>query len=70
MSQEVREEIGSKLGRFIEVNRRSWQSDQAKFMRVRVELEIDKPLTRGAYIASSDGERLWFTFKYERLPTV
>ena len=56
MSQEVREEIGSKLGRFIEVNRRSWQSDQAKFMRACVELEIDKPLRRGAYIASSDGE--------------
>ena len=27
MSQEVREEIGSKLGRFIEVDRRLWQSD-------------------------------------------
>ena len=35
-----------------------------------MELEIDKPLRRGAYIASSDGERLWLTFKYERLPTV
>ena len=70
MSQEVGEEIGSKLGRFIEVNRRSWQSDQAKIIRVRVELEIDKPLRRGAYIASSEDERLWLTFKYERLPTV
>nr|POE50972.1 hypothetical protein CFP56_31126 [Quercus suber] len=39
-------------------------------MRVRVELEIDKPLRRGAYIASSEGERLWLTFKYERLPSV
>ena len=70
MSQEVGEEIGSKLGRFIEVDRRLWQSDQAKFMRVRVNLEIDKPLRRGAYITSSDGERLWLTFKYERLLTV
>ena len=70
MSQEVGEEIGSKLGKFIEVDRRSWQFDLAKFMRVRVELEIDKPLRRWAYIASSDGEWLWLTFKYERLPTV
>ena len=70
MSQEVGEEIGSKLGRFIEVDRHLWQSDQAKFMRVCVDLEIDKPLRRGAYIASSDGERLWLTFKYERLPIV
>lgn len=35
-----------------------------------MELEIDKPLRRGAYIASYDGERLWLTFKYERLPIV
>ena len=70
MSEEVGEEIGSKLDRFIEVDRRSWQSDRAKFMRVHVELEIDKPLRRGAYIPSSDGEHLWLTFKYEKLPTV
>uniref|UniRef100_A0A7N2QZ38 CCHC-type domain-containing protein n=1 Tax=Quercus lobata TaxID=97700 RepID=A0A7N2QZ38_QUELO len=65
-----RKEIGSKLCTFLEVDRRSWQSDQAKFMRVRVELEIDKPLRRGAYIVSSEEERLWLTFKYKRLPTV
>ena len=70
MSQEVGEEIGSKIGRFIEVDRCSWQSDQAKFMRVCVDLEIDKPLRRGAYIASFDGERLWLSFRYERLPIV
>ena len=70
MSQEVGEEIGSKIGRFIEVDRRLWQSNHAKFMRVCVDLEIDKPLRRGAYITSSDGERLWLSFRYERLPTV
>ena len=70
MSQDVGEEIGSKLGKFIEVDRHSWQSGQAKFMRVCVELEIDKPLRRGAYIASSEDEQLWLTFKYERLPIV
>ena len=70
MSLDVGKEIGSKLGTFMEVDRRSWQSDQAKFMRVRVELEIEKPLRRGAYIVSSNEERLWLTFKYERLPTV
>ena len=70
MSQEVGKDIGSKIGRFIEVHKRSWQSDQAKFMRVRVDLEIDKPLRRGAYITSLDGERLWLSFKYKRLPIV
>ena len=70
MSLDVGKEISSKLGKFMEVDMRSWQSDQAKFMRVRVELEIDKPLRRGAYIVSSEEEQLWLMFKYERLPTV
>ena len=70
MSLDVGKEIDSKLGTFMEVDRHSWQSDQAKFMRVHMELEIDKPLRRGAYIVSSEEERLWLTFKYERLPTV
>ena len=70
MSQGVGEDIGSKLAKFIEVDRRSRKSDQEKFMRIRVELEINKPLRRGAYIASSNGERLWITFKYERPPTI
>ena len=39
-------------------------------MRVHVDLEIDKPLRRGAYITSSVGERLRLSFRYERLPTV
>ena len=38
------------------------------FMRVRVALPITKPLRRGGFIAGSDGERSWVTFKYERLP--
>lgn len=70
MSQEAGKDIGNRIGKFIEVDKRSWQSDQAKFMRVRVDLEIDKPLRRGGYIISTDGERLWLSFKYERLPTI
>ena len=65
MSQEVGEEISSKIGRFIKVDRRLWQFDHAKFMKVCVDLEIDKPLRRGAYITSSVGERLWLSFSYE-----
>nr|POE98149.1 hypothetical protein CFP56_51340 [Quercus suber] len=32
-------------------------------MRVHVELEIDKPLRRGAYITSSNEEYLWLSFR-------
>ena len=69
MTDEVGKEIGNKLGHFIEVDKRSWQEDQAKFMRVRVDIPIEKPLRRGGHVANTERERVWVTFKYERLPT-
>ena len=69
MTKEAGRDIGGKLGRVIEVDKRSWQADQAKFMRVRVDLPIEKPLRRGGYVTNMDGERCWVSFKYERLPT-
>ena len=69
MSEEVGKEIGGKLGRIVEVDKRSLQADQAKFIRVRIDLPIDKPLRRGGNIVGEDGRRFWVTFKYERLPT-
>ena len=70
MLEEVGKDIGGKIGRFIEVEKRSWQTDQANFMRIRVDLQIDKSRRRGGYSTSLDGKRFWVTFKYESLPTV
>ena len=69
MSMEVGRELGNCLGKFIESNRRTGNSDQAKFMRIRVDLQLDKPLRRRGKVASEDREKLWVSFKYERLPT-
>ena len=44
MSEDTGKDIGSRLGRYVEIDTRSWHFDQAKFMRVRVELMVDKPL--------------------------
>lgn len=69
MSEEVGQDIGRSLGRLIEVDKRACQSDQAKFMRIRVDLPIEKPLRRGGHVVSKDGEKFWVHFRYERLPT-
>ena len=69
MTEEARKDIGCKLGKVIEVDRRALQADQPKFLCVRVDLPIEKPLRRGGYITNIDGERGWVAFKYERLPT-
>ena len=53
MTKEVGRDIGGKIGRVIEVDKWSWQAERAKFMRVRVDLTIEKPLRRG-----------WIYYKY------
>ncbi|KAK9994150.1 hypothetical protein SO802_023853 [Lithocarpus litseifolius] len=69
MTEEAGKDIGCKLGKVIEVDKRALQADQAKFLRVRVDLPIENPLRRGGYISNIDGERVWVSFKYKRLPT-
>ena len=68
MSDEVGRELGNNIGRFIEVDRRARHSNQVKSMKIRVDLQLDKPLRRGGKIASVEGEKFWVNFKYERLP--
>lgn len=57
--------LAEKMGSFVEFD----ESDPigwSKFMRVRVDVRLDKPLRRGAYIATSNGSK-WVKFKYEKL---
>ena len=42
--EEVGRDIGSSLGDILEVDLKAFSSDQAHFIRVRVELPLDKPL--------------------------
>ena len=69
MSEEVGRDLGNSLGKYIESDKRSWLSEQAKYMRIRVDLPINKPLRRGSNIVNQDGGKFWVTFKYERLPS-
>ena len=70
MSEDAEKDIGSRLSKVIEVDKRLLQAEQAKFMRIWVEIPIDKPLHRGWNITNAEGERCWIIFRYERLPTL
>ena len=68
VSPKVTTEVGSRLGVVEEMEKRRRQDTQSLFMRVKVALPISKPIRLGGFLAGSDGQRTWFTFKYERLP--
>ena len=67
-SSQVATEVGGRLRDLVEVERRRKQDYPSYFMRVKVVLSVSKPLRRGGFLAGSDDERSWVTFKYERLP--
>ena len=69
MSKEIGRDIGSKIGRIIEVEKRSLQADQEKFIRIWIDLPIEKPLWKGGYVSNEEGERCWVDFRYKRFPT-
>ncbi|XP_050207689.1 uncharacterized protein LOC126657103 [Mercurialis annua] len=58
--------IGSKIGAVID-----WKEDDGgrwgRYGRVRVMLDVSKPIIRGTKIANSLGELSWVSFKYERI---
>ena len=68
VSPKVATEVGSRLGEVEEVEKRRRQDTQSLFMRVKVAIPISKPIRRGGFLAGSDGQKTWVTFKYERLP--
>ena len=38
------------------------------FLRVRVEVDVSKPLYRGRRVVLDDDEEVWVSFSYEKLP--
>ncbi|KAK9983959.1 hypothetical protein SO802_033484 [Lithocarpus litseifolius] len=69
MTEDIGKDIGSKIGRVLEVDKRAMQADLAKFLRIRVDVPIVEPLRRGGFVKNDEGGRFWVDFRYERLPT-
>lgn len=47
INEEVGWDIGREIGSVVEVDCKAFASDQARFLRIRVEVPLDKPLCRG-----------------------
>ena len=67
ISEEASRDIGSGLGKVIEIDNKVFSSEQARFVRVRVEIPLDKHLRRSGVVANPEGDKVRIGFKYERL---
>ena len=67
INEEVGQDIGSGIGKFVDVDCKAISSDQSCFLRIRVEMPLDKPIRRGALVISPEGDRVWVAFQYECL---
>ena len=65
--KEVGQDISLELGWVIEVDCKGLNSDQARFLRIQVEILLDRPLRHGSQIKSPKGYIVWVAFKHERL---
>ncbi|XP_050211681.1 uncharacterized protein LOC126661845 [Mercurialis annua] len=57
--------IGSKIGRIVEVDGESGECN--RYGRVRVNLDVSRPIYRGTKVINPLGEQCWIPFKYERV---
>lgn len=67
MTKEVGLQIGQGLGEVLEVEVDSNGMGWGQFMRIKVVVNINLPLSRGRFL-SVEGRQIWLPFKYERLP--
>ena len=68
MSEKIGRDIGNSIGNFMAADSKSWSSNQGKFMRICVNIPLDRPLRRCGVVASPEGEKFQVYFRYERLP--
>lgn len=67
-TERVAQAIGESIGKFICADKKNFEGSWKSFMRVRVLLDIMKPLRRKKKMKKEGGDWFWVEFKYERLP--
>lgn len=61
--------IGGFIGEFVKTDEKNFDGGWKSFFRVRVVVNVTKPLKKGMKLKRDDGEWAFVDFKYERLPT-
>lgn len=67
MSMEMGKALGDFIGEFIEYDAKNSSSFSRTYIRIRVHIDVRKPLKRGKKIRRDEGEVKMVKFKYERM---
>lgn len=65
INEEAGKDIEESIGKVMEVDYKAIAVDQARFLRICVELPLGKPIKQGTPVLSPEGDKVWIAFKYE-----
>lgn len=68
-SDSVLKSIGNYVGKFLEVDSKNFQGLWRNYLRVKVVIDVQRPLKSCMKIKKAGGDWFWIKFKYERLPS-
>ena len=68
-NRSVAEDICDSIGQ-VHRSAKNSEGGGGSYMRVQVTLDVYQPLCRGRVIKLEEGEKIWVSFKYERLPNI
>lgn len=69
MSENIIREVGNYIGQLVESCSSNFKEFWRDYMRVRVSLNLSKPLKRRMKVRKAGDNWFWITFKYENVPT-
>lgn len=69
LTEKILQSIGNHIGEFIKTDPANMNGGWKQFVRIRVALDIKKPLKRRMKLKRENGSWDWVNFKYERLGT-
>lgn len=67
MSEKMVMEVGNFIGKYVESCNRNYNSGWKEYLRVRVQIDLTKPLKRRMKVRKSGDEWQWINFKYENV---
>lgn len=69
VSEKLLENVGNYVGTFLKTDPQNFQGVGKLFYRIRVIMDVDKPIKRRMKLKRAGGTWSWINFKYERLST-